>query len=214
MTVTTHRLNGFAALLPEYVASSEDALAQGAGRDAERAEGRRHAAAAMRVLGVPSQPVDRGPAGQPLWPAGLVGSITHGAGTCAAVVGRRCAALGGLGIDAAPNRPLTPRVARRVLPGSCWPAPGRSADWTADRVHWDAVVLSTKEAVFKAWFPITGRSLRFSQARLDVRADGTIRVDLDTDGAREPASRPLPRLRGRFAVTGDIVRTAVVAEVR
>lgn len=211
MTVTTQPVVGFESLVPAGATCAEEALSPGADRADEHATGRRCAETAMRALGRLPQPVGRGPAGEPLWPAGLVGSITHGAGICAAAVGERSNALAGLGIDVAPNRPLGDRVARRVLPGSSWPGP----DGAPDGVHWDSVVFSAKEAVFKAWHPLTATFLQFSRARLDVLADGTISIDLEAVlEVHHDAMPGLPRLRGRFLVGDGVIRTAVVAELQ
>jgi 4'-phosphopantetheinyl transferase EntD len=209
LTSTAHGLIGFADLVPDHATSAEEALPRDADRDHEFAAGRRCARAAMRELGVPGLPVGRGPAGEPTWPAGLVGSITHGAGVCAAAVARRSgterSVCVGVGIDAAPNVPLRGRVARRVLPGSRWPAD------PATGIHWESVVFSAKESVFKAYYPMTRGFLRFSEARLDVHADGTISVEIDRSvgGTSDP-----PRITGRYLVDGGVIRTVVLVEVR
>src|SRR5450830_253804 len=69
-------------------------------RIAEFAAGRHCAHQALQAFGVAADvPLLRGPRREPLWPAGLVGSITHTAGYCAAVVAP-ASACAGLGIDA------------------------------------------------------------------------------------------------------------------
>lgn len=204
MTSATPGRVGYADLLPDHAAVAQVSLPPGADRDELRRIGRRCAGTAIRALSLPERPVGRGPAGEPVWPADLVGSITHGAGICAAAVARRGGTLVGLGIDAAPHRPLSGRVARRVLPGSRWPEPVGSAP-----VHWESIVFSAKEAVFKAWYPLTGTFLRFSDARLDVAPNGTIQVDLDDAVTAGQVRR---RLRGRYRVDREVIRTAVVVE--
>jgi len=50
---------------------------------------------------------------EPLWPDGLVGSVTHTEGLCAVVVGSG-ARYAGLGIDVEPAQPLETPIAERV----------------------------------------------------------------------------------------------------
>jgi 4'-phosphopantetheinyl transferase EntD len=150
--------------------------------------------------------VGRGAAGEPLWPNDVVGSITHGAGSCAAVVMRQDSPVVGLGIDVARHAPLGDRLARRILPGSSWP--GRD-DGSVQDIHWDSVVFSAKEATFKAWFPLARRFLRFGDARLGVHRDGTIEIEIAGTQRRPWAGT---RWYGRYLVGSDAVRTIVVVE--
>jgi len=99
----------------------EDLVASAAdGRRSEFVTARRCARRALAKLGLPSMPIRQGPSREPLWPAGIAGSITHCAGYRAAAVAE-LAALAGLGIDAEPNAPL-PRS------GSTMPVPAVRTD--------------------------------------------------------------------------------------
>nr|WP_245651785.1 hypothetical protein [Streptosporangium amethystogenes] len=60
---------------------------------------------ALGHLGYPPMPVLPGAKGAPVWPPGVVGSITHCAGYRAAAVARS-GDVATLGIDAEPNKPL------------------------------------------------------------------------------------------------------------
>jgi 4'-phosphopantetheinyl transferase EntD len=196
--------DGFAAVLPTGAQCAEGPLPEGVLRADQFCAGRRCANTALRRLGHIGAEVARGNAGEPLWPRGVVGSITHGAGRCAAVVAPRDNTLIGLGIDVARHAPLADRVARRVLPGSCWPGldivPG---------IQWGAVVFSAKEAVFKAWYPLARSFLRFADAHLEVHGDGTIEVEV----ARAPRGSWVGTTwHGRYLVDGGTVRTIVVVE--
>lgn len=64
---------------------------------------------AMKELGLRPATVLRGEAREPIWPAGLVGSITHTTDYVAAAVART-KELSARGLDAEPNRPVDPRV--------------------------------------------------------------------------------------------------------
>lgn len=78
---------------------------------------------AMRDLGVPPSPILKGGKGEPLWPEGVVGSLTHCEGYRGAVVARS-AAVRSVGIDAEPHGALPDRVLEAVsLPGSVTRSP-------------------------------------------------------------------------------------------
>jgi 4'-phosphopantetheinyl transferase EntD len=90
--------------------------------------------------------------------------MTHCGGYRAAVVARRCD-LSGVGIDAEPHAALPGEVRELVL----------ADDVVEDGAdpHWDRVVFCAKEAVYKAWFPLTREWLDFPDVATTVRADGT-----------------------------------------
>src|ERR1700761_6826280 len=80
----------------------------GAARERRRSEYatvRLCARQAMHRLGLPPSPVLSGPRGEPLWPDGVVGSMTHCEGYRGAVLARAGEYLA-VGIDAEPDRPL------------------------------------------------------------------------------------------------------------
>ena len=106
-----------------------------------------------------------GPDRAPLWPPGVVGSITHCAGYCAAVVARRDR-FAGLGLDAEPNAALPDGVEALVCTSAerAW----LRTSPPDDGVHWPTLVFSAKEALYKAWAPLTGRWLGFEDAELDI----------------------------------------------
>lgn len=125
----------------------------------------RHCASlALGELGVPYAPLLPGPRGAPGWPDGVVGSMTHCRGYRAAVVARARDAVA-LGVDAEPDEPLPgglleavalPRERERVL-ALLARRPGP---------RWDRLLFSAKEAVYKAWFPLTGQLLDFDEAEV------------------------------------------------
>ena len=107
---------------------------------------------------------------QPVWPAGVTGSITHTAGYAAAVVGRR-EALGSLGIDSE----VAAQVHRELWPGITAPSelarlralPEAAACLQA------AVLFAAKEAFYKSQFPLTGERLLFADVVIDCVADSS-----------------------------------------
>ncbi|MFE8946077.1 4'-phosphopantetheinyl transferase [Streptomyces sp. NPDC007856] len=168
---------------------------------------------AMEKLGVPAQPVLSGERGAPRWPDGLIGSMTHCDGYCAAALAR-AGDLASLGIDAEPHGPLPDGVGASIL----LPAEAERLDRLAARrpgVHWDRILFSAKESVYKAWFPLTRTWLDFSEA--DITLDpspgdephGTLRAELLVPGPRV-GDRRLQVFDGRWAVRDQVVTTAVV----
>ena len=123
-------------------------------------------------------PILPGPHGAPVWPPGIVGSMTHCTGYRAAAVGHAHPILS-IGIDAEPNAPLPDGLIDSVA------APGERSDLAElteldPHVAWDRVLFSAKESIYKAWFPLTGRWLGYEDAivRIDPATttyEGTIR---------------------------------------
>ncbi|MFE0800168.1 4'-phosphopantetheinyl transferase [Streptomyces sp. NPDC058812] len=167
---------------------------------------------AMEKLGVPAQPVLTGERGAPRWPAGLVGSMTHCDGYCAAAL-VRATDLASLGIDAEPDGPLPDGVLPTVsLPGEA----ERLRRLAGERpgVHWDRLLFSAKESVYKAWFPLTGKWLDFMEADIEIFVNpgdprrGTLRATLLVPGPTV-GGRRLTHFDGRWTAGHGLVATAV-----
>ncbi|NHC14168.1 4'-phosphopantetheinyl transferase family protein [Motilibacter deserti] len=214
--------HGLAALLPPGVVvveayddsepaplfPAEEALVARAvaGRRAEFATGRRCARDALRRLGLPAAPILSGPRREPVWPEGVVGSITHCAGYRAAVVAlaRDVAALG---IDAEPDEPLPAGVLDVVARPAERDRLEELARGRPDG-NWDRVLFSAKESVFKAWYPLTGAPLEFDEGDVVLSCDdGTFAV---APLPRTPVPGAPRTLAGRWGAVGGLVRTAVV----
>ena len=147
-----------------------------ASRVAEFATARRCARDALEILGAPRAPVLTGAHREPLWPAGVVGSITHCDGYRAAAVARGGATVASLGIDAEPDLPLPDGVLELVSDPRERLALG-SLSARAPHVAWDRLLFCAKEAVYKAWFPVAGRWLGFEDAHVRL-ADGGFTVSI------------------------------------
>ncbi|WP_371495245.1 4'-phosphopantetheinyl transferase superfamily protein [Kitasatospora sp. NBC_00374] len=192
-----------APLFPE-----EEALVAKAvpGRRREFATVRACARRALGALGLPPTPILRGERGAPTWPAGVVGSMTHCAGYRAAVVAR-ASELRTVGIDAEPHAPLPEDVIDVIaLPQE----QSRIAELRAEQpqVHWDRMLFSAKESVYKAWFPLTRRFLEFEEADIELAPDGTWSARLLVDGTTADGG-PLRGFNGRWLVRGDLLLTAI-----
>lgn len=172
---------------------------------------RRCAREALAQLGLPPVPIRPGPGRAPAWPDGVVGSLTHCAGYRGAAVAR-AADVSSLGIDAEPHQALPDGVLDVIL------ARGdaetlRAVTREAPTIHWDRLLFSAKEAVYKAWYPLTGRWLGFEDAHLEIDPDGrTFTAELLVPGDRRDGAPPLTALHGSFLVGRGLVLTAVVVE--
>ena len=171
---------------------------------------------AMRRLGIPGGPVVRGGRGVPVWPPGVVGSLTHTDGLRAAALAP-ADSVRSLGLDVEPHGPLPDGVLGAIsLPDEAAWVDAARGEGTA--VHWDRALFTAKEATYKAWFPLTRRWLGFADARItltttgsdDRSAAGTLRSRILVDPAAVDGGPDLLELRGRWAVRDGYVASAVV----
>jgi 4'-phosphopantetheinyl transferase EntD len=197
-----------AALWPEEQPMVARAIER---RRREVAAGRACARRALGRLGIAPVALPADSDRVPRWPAGVVGSITHTHGLCAAAVAWQ-RDLRGLGIDA--ERAIdTARgdVMRLVTTPS-------EAAWLAGLAGAEAalaaaLVFSIKEALYKCQFPLTRQLLDFTDVELAL-ADGVAAIGDGCTGALAAAFRPgtraaeLPPLSARYSFAGDAVVTA------
>ncbi|MEX1168180.1 MAG: 4'-phosphopantetheinyl transferase superfamily protein [Hydrogenophaga sp.] len=149
-------------LFPEEAAAVAKAVVH---RQAEFAAGRQAARSALRRLCGYSGPVPPGDDRAPVWPPGLVGSITHDEGLAVAAVAL-ASDVRALGLDVdtvARFRPelegpiCTPDEVERLLQGRT----------PSERQRQLARVFCIKEAVYKAQYPLTRGWLDFADLVLD-----------------------------------------------
>ena len=164
---------------------------------------------ALEGLGVPPVPILKGEKGEPCWPDGVVGSLTHCDGYRGAAVGKRDA-VRSVGIDAEPHDVLP----NGVLDAISLPAERAELSALPDGLHWDRILFCAKEATYKAWFPVTRRWLGFEDAHITFTVDGTAtaggfesRILIDPSARSGP---PLTSLRGRWSVRDGLALTAIV----
>jgi 4'-phosphopantetheinyl transferase EntD len=173
-------------------------------RRREFVTGRACARRALERLGVEPGPIASGERGEPLWPDGVVGSITHCRGYRACAVAR-ADEVASVGIDAEVHEPLPHGVLEHVAT----PAERAALPANGSGVHADRLLFSAKEAVYKAWFPLTGTWLDFEDVDLSIGLhDGTFHARLLVPGPEVGESR-LTGFSGRWRVEGDVVATAV-----
>lgn len=167
---------------------------------------------ALGKLGLPPAPILPGPRGAPQWPQGVVGSITHCEGYRGAVLGSS-AEVWTVGIDAEPNGPVPGGVLEAIaLPEER--AELRRLSAGHPHVHWDRMLFSAKESVYKAWFPLTGRWLDFHEASIVFDPSArTFSARLLVPGPQVNGTR-LGSFSGRWMVDRGLILTAIVAGPR
>jgi enterobactin synthetase component D len=172
--------------------------------------GRYCAAMALARLGtaLPGGLIRRSPGGQPGWPAGCTGSITHTDGYVAAVAGYT-RDFAGIGIDS--ERLRDGSTADEIAPLVLDPEEAKLGEKAGlSRVERTFLAFSAKESLYKCLHPAVGRFFGFEAARLlEVNlAAGTTLFELREDlTSRLPAGL---RIEGRFRFDQDRVHTAVL----
>lgn len=121
--------------------------------------GRVAAHMALEKLGLdPAPAILKGPSREPLWPAGVIGTITHSGDLAIAAVARSERYLGiGLDIELDRNKKSFP------LEQICGP---EESAWVGSSDGWierATAVFSAKESLFKALFPLCNRYIGFKE---------------------------------------------------
>jgi len=166
-------------------------------RQAEYLAGRLCARAALlRLTGtasVPSIGADRAPQ----WPAGTLGSISHGSGWAGALVAQ-AQDWHGLGLDVEKLLPTAraERLAAEILtPAELFRLESLPSEQRAQRI---SLTFSSKESLFKALYPLVRRHFYFQDAELlEVAADGSLSLRLLID--LHPDWPAGSQLTGQFA---------------
>lgn len=178
-------------------------------RRSEFVTARHCARMALEKLGVPPAPILKGDRGEPQWPDGVVGSLTHTRGYRGAVVGRS-AVVRSVGIDAEPHDVLPDGVLNAIS----LPAERHEIGALPTGLHWDRILFCAKEATYKAWFPLTSRWLGFEDAHITFEVDATgVTGSFVSRILIDPAARsgpPLTELAGRWSVADGLALTAIV----
>ncbi len=164
-------------------------------RQAEFRAGRACAHRALATLGFPAAGIPRDATRAPVWPAGVVGAITHCDGYCGAAVAR-VDDYSGLGIDAE----VVDRVTDDILTRITTPREREVlTDLPPDLARFGAAALfSVKESVHKALYPRTGVALAFTDVELALGPDERVTIlDLSDRAAEAFGSVPV-ELRVRY----------------
>lgn len=134
-------------------------------RKREVAAGRVLARRALAELGIPEAPLMRNADRSPMWPAGVVGSISHSTSLCVVAVGlARDVEL--IGVDVEEKTPLDPALFNMVMVPN-------EARWLAGQPVYEQgelakLIFSAKECVYKAQYTRTKKMLDFKDVELAI----------------------------------------------
>jgi len=176
-------------------------------RRREFTAGRLCARSLLAEMGHPASALLVGDQGAPLWPADIVGSITHCADRCFVALAERSRFVG-VGIDVEPASPLSEALLQMV----CTPRElemGRS--WAGVDENWSKIIFSAKESYYKCYFPIARHVLDFLD--VEVQLDPAQRTFIATlRHAALPAAAGRRECVGRYRRLGSHLLTASSAQ--
>lgn len=162
---------------------------------------------ALEQLGLPPSSIAVGTGGEPRWPQGVVGSITHCVGYRAAALARASEAAA-VGIDTEPHAALPNGVLGDI-------AMAEERVWlgelmrTEPTMHWDRLVFSAKEAIYKTWFPLAKRWLGFEDVVVTVDTARKVFYARLLVPGPSVDGHPVTALEGSWLVRDGLVLTAV-----
>ena len=136
-------------------------------RQREFAAGRTAAAHALQALGLRPAPVTSGSDRVPVWPFGVVGSISHSRSLAAAAVARRSDGFRSVGLDIEEAEALTEDLVEEICIDS-------ERDWLTrhpreQRGLLAKAIFSAKEAVYKCQYPLTRTMFGFDMIKIDFQ---------------------------------------------
>lgn len=147
------------------------------------AAGRTAAHRALAGLGVDTGAIGIGSGGAPVWPEGIVGSITHSAGWALAVAGF-ATDFAGIGVDMEGNRPFPGLVEQVATPAE--------REWLADQPESSAIALfAAKESIYKAFYPRINEFFGFNDVELVSGGEGFVGSFTRTIDPAYPPGRPI-----------------------
>jgi 4'-phosphopantetheinyl transferase EntD len=196
-----------AGLFPEEAAAVERAVLT---RRQQFAAGRILARRAWQRLGQAPVPLLSDERRVPIWPNGIVGTITHTHGWCAAAVARQREVMG-LGADVEPTTPLEHNLWERIC------RPEERAFLAATPAPLAGLlakgIFSAKESIYKALYPTVREFLDFQGMHVTLEATATAgrwrwTATLQIAwGAFEPGRRFKP---GELQIGPDLISSAII----
>ena len=156
--------------------------------------GRTAARETMKKLGLPPLPVLMGRRRMPVFPAGVVGSISHSDAYCICILGRDDD-FRSIGVDIENITRIKPYFASYIFTKDEL-VKHRSFSQVEMLKH-IAVVFCAKEAYFKFQYPITGEFIGFKSIVVDLKGEGRFDVI--------PLKSGFPKASGSFIITENMV---------
>ncbi|WP_226780961.1 4'-phosphopantetheinyl transferase family protein [Oceaniglobus trochenteri] len=173
-------------------------------RQLEFTAGRIAAHRAMAALGQPAQPVMPGPDRAPIWPAGLVGSLSHCDSLCLCAMAH-ARDVRTLGVDVEEDEPLDPEMIDLICtsPERNW----LGAQPGAEQGRLAKLIFSAKETAYKAQYPLSREVLDFQAIAILPDLAGGIFATTFTRAVGPFASGS--RMQGRFARSHGLILTGL-----
>lgn len=223
-SVATRLVSDRDPVLPGFVASAwtpthvpalaaadlpPELMGAAAKRQREFLAGRASASAALAQLGIHSVGVGIAAGGAPVWPPGIVGSISHTNGLAWAAVARERDAAG-VGIDAEPV--MADDRAARIAPrlATAGELARAAAQSGFDRAAALTLLFSAKEAFYKCLYPEVRRAFDYLDVRVDSVEIDRGRITLVLAATLTNTWRTGATLDGGFDVRDGLVRVAFV----
>lgn len=134
--------------------------------------------------------------GAPLWPKGIVGSLSHTDDQCVVALARQNSQLTSLGVDVEKATGLKPNLIRLVCDHDEWQACHYNESENPYQLA--KLIFSAKESVYKCLYPITKTVLNFT--------DVHVRLDAHMQQFTVTLNRELCINSDKSALNGKIIR--------
>lgn len=135
-------------------------------RRKEFTAGRQGARQLLRRYGINNFPLLQGDNREPIWPKGVIGSISHCDNFCV-VITSKSTRIRGLGVDIEPYDSLSRDVEDLI----CTMAEKKwieSMSMEAESVHWSKIIFSAKESSYKCIYPLVKKFVDFQEAEIKL----------------------------------------------
>jgi 4'-phosphopantetheinyl transferase EntD len=193
-----------APLYPE----EEQLLSPGAAekRRREFRAGRHCAHAALQKLGIENRTVRRGERGEPLWPAGVCGSISHAGERCVAIAAHRRDYLS-IAVDIERDRLIKDDTLERISHESERLQLARAPEKFSS-INVRALLFSIKECVHKVYYPLNRHTLDFDDVEVAFDWENYL-FDVVVTQAPSQVMCDIKTLSGRFGAEPGYVYSTI-----
>lgn len=175
-------------------------------RRADFSTGRMLARLALAEIGCPPAAIPADAARRPVWPADIVGSISHSSGLCAAAVAPK-GTLRALGLDIERIGAVPPEIMETISHAEEIEA--HRADMPEDVLR--TVLFAAREALYKAYNPLTGSYLDHREVVLSLTANA---FSARIVAGERPLLDGANRIDGVFAEAGGMIVAFVLVPSR
>jgi len=147
-----------------------------------------------------------GSAREPVWPDGIVGSISHCEDIAIAVVAA-ADRYTGIGIDIEAVGSLEPELARLIA------TPDEVSNYQLQGLPNDGRLLfAVKESIYKCIWPVLRRYVDFQQVVVDLQVNTGVFTARSADVEDKQLCQALAHLHGGAQTSGDYVIAAAISE--